>query len=585
MKKEATNILLILADDLGLDDLGFAGNPRAATPVLDRLAEESVRFDDFTVNPVCAASRASLLTGRHFLRTGVSHVHGGKDFLHLEERTLADHLRSQGYATGLWGKWHLGVAPRYYPWQRGFDEAWMARLYKHADPEGLLNGQPVQHEGWADAVMVDYAMDFIERHADRPWFAYLPSMSPHGPLKAPEAFVAPHRREGHSENYAVLQGMISHLDHQLGRLFHFIETRGLAEDTLVIFLSDNGPCIEEAALTDADRAARKLGGRRGWKGDIWENGVRSPCLIRQGTRLPARRVSVPVCIEDLFPTVLEAAGLPVPAPVDRPLDGFSFAPLLRGQSQSVPRPIFNYANPGWPPGRHVYTPDGIRDEYRPVAPDEKRAQRTADQVVSIRRGAMKWLLNPDINTRLEDTPTAWLVDLANDPGERNNVAAAGHVQSADLRKALERWWESILDEPHAFQAPEFIFPTPESDTLHIPGKAPCQLGGDLLNTVHALKGWNKAGQFARYHLKVEHAVDVTVRLIFDRLPPGRVTWQLRHGKTRIETSHEGGSSNVIEFPQFNLSRDAGLLELAILRVNETPPDSDGWLNAIEIMAR
>ena len=126
-KTNPPNFLVILLDDLGWSDLGCHGNSIISTPNIDQLASESVRFHNFYVNPVCAPTRASLLTGRHFLRTGVAHVHGGKDFVHLEETLLPEYLKQQGYATGMWGKWHSGHAAGYFPWERGFDQAYMAR--------------------------------------------------------------------------------------------------------------------------------------------------------------------------------------------------------------------------------------------------------------------------------------------------------------------------------------------------------------------------------------------------------------------------------------------------------------------------
>ena len=149
------NIILIQADDLGFCDLAIHGNTFAETPALDNLAKNGMQFSNFYVNSVCAPTRASLLTGRHFLRTGVSHVHGGKDFIHLEETLLPEALKENGYVTGMWGKWHSGKTAGYFPWQRGFDEAYMAQLYKHENSRGYLNGELVEHQKWASEVITD----------------------------------------------------------------------------------------------------------------------------------------------------------------------------------------------------------------------------------------------------------------------------------------------------------------------------------------------------------------------------------------------------------------------------------------------
>jgi len=145
------NFIIIQLDDLGWSDIGIHGNKIVETPNIDRLALESVRFNQFYVNPVCAPTRAALLTGRDFLRTGVSHVHGGKDFLHLEEKTIADAFKAGGYVTGIWGKWHCGHTDGYFPWERGFDEAYLAKLYQHKNSHGSLNGQEEEHQDWDDS--------------------------------------------------------------------------------------------------------------------------------------------------------------------------------------------------------------------------------------------------------------------------------------------------------------------------------------------------------------------------------------------------------------------------------------------------
>ncbi len=200
------NFVIVLFDDLGWDDLGFHGNRIIETPNLDAFAAQSARYSDFYVNPVCAASRASLLTGRFFLKTGVSHVHGGKDFMSADETTIAQVLQQNGYATDMWGKWHNGTGERYDPWQRGFDEAFAARLYKHRNAEGLLNGQPVFTEKWADELIVDYTIDFMERNRHNPFFGFVSLLSPHTPLVAPEAVVQKYLDKGLSKNLAIYDG-------------------------------------------------------------------------------------------------------------------------------------------------------------------------------------------------------------------------------------------------------------------------------------------------------------------------------------------------------------------------------------------
>ena len=192
------NILLITADDLGYDDLSIHQNPIVTTPNLDKLAQQSVQFSDFSVTPVCSTTRASLLTGRHFYKTGVSGVHGGRDYMSRSETLISQMLKQNGYNTGLWGKWHIGKSEGYYPWDRGFDEAYYAELYRHQNSFGFLNAKKVEHQKWVSEVVSDYAIDFMQKsqQQQQPFFAYVSFLAPHEPWLAPDKFVTPYLEQG-----------------------------------------------------------------------------------------------------------------------------------------------------------------------------------------------------------------------------------------------------------------------------------------------------------------------------------------------------------------------------------------------------
>jgi arylsulfatase A-like enzyme len=191
------NILLITADDLGFDDLSIHQNPIVSTPNLDNLAAQSVQFKDFAVSPVCSTTRASLLTGRHFYKTGVSGVHGGRDYLNRKETLISEMLKKTGYQTGLWGKWHLGKTEGYFPWDRGFDQGYYAELYRHQNSFGFLNGQKVNHASWVSEVVTDYAIEFMQTSQTqaKPFFAYASFLAPHEPWLAPDKFVVPYLKK------------------------------------------------------------------------------------------------------------------------------------------------------------------------------------------------------------------------------------------------------------------------------------------------------------------------------------------------------------------------------------------------------
>ena len=518
LNKEPTqppNILLILCDDLGVDDLGFAGNLVARTPNIDALAGESATFNSFTVNPVCAPSRATLLTGRHFLRTGVSHVHGGKDFIHLDEILLPERLREVGYATGMWGKWHNGTADGYLPWQRGFDEVYMADLYRHRCTTGTCQDETrVNHEDWADRVIANYAIDFIHRNRHQPFFAFLSTMTPHGPHDAPEDLVASYEARGFGPAPARLFAMIESLDMQVGRIISQLEQEELTRNTLVLFLSDNGPNHDEH-FTPEERALRKVQGLRGWKGDIWEGGVRAPLLMRWPDHIRPQTVVPPVQMADLFPTLCHAASVATPLLDSEELDGHSLWPILDGTSDPVAdRTIFNYANPGWPPSPHLpYSVHGIRDEYRPIPPPEKPTMDPETQVISIRRGRFKLLLNAELNTHWVDHPQSdyRLIDLHSDPQERLDTQTQFPDVFVLLRQDLLNWFCAMREEPHSFTAPVWRIRTDRPTTIQVTGA--WRLSSDLKNTVHCLVGWSRKNAAADYTIDV--AVSGYFRILLD----------------------------------------------------------------------
>jgi len=307
------NFILVLTDDQGYDDIGVNGNKLIETPNLDAFAAKSVQFRQFIVAPVCAPTRAALLTGRQFLRTGVSHVHGGKDFVNTSEALIPQVLKKAGYATGMWGKWHSGKTSGYFPWERGFDEAYMAALYKHKDNAGMLNGKEVKHTGWTCATLTNYAIDFMKRHKDRPFFAYLPYIACHAPLDAPEKLIEKYQRKGLSRNLSMLYAMLDNFDGQFGRLLEAVDRLGLAENTIVIFASDNGPAVINDLLTDEDRRIRYVNKFKGQKGNMWENGVRVPMFVRWKGRTRPAVVNRLADITDIFPTLLDFAGVRPPA--------------------------------------------------------------------------------------------------------------------------------------------------------------------------------------------------------------------------------------------------------------------------------
>jgi arylsulfatase B len=355
------NIVLIVADDQGYAELSCQGGD-VPTPNLDRLAASGARFTaGYVTSPYCSPSRAGLLTGRYQQRFGHEHNTVGtmndrpEVGLPLTEPTLADRLRERGYATGLVGKWHLGVHPPQHPRRRGFDEFFgflreghyyypppydgpPSRLIPHFRPKEpdydrdnpILRGEArVEEPEYLTQAFGREAEAFIERHAKRPFFLYLPFNAPHSPMQAATAdydrfthIADPHRR--------TWAGMLSSMDQAVGRVTTALRRLGLERETLVIFISDNGGPTKE--LTSRNDPFR------GGKGSLLEGGIRVPYLMSWPGRIEAGRVEPrPASALDVVPTALAAAESPIPDG----LDGVNLLPWLSGTTQAWPaRPLF-----------------------------------------------------------------------------------------------------------------------------------------------------------------------------------------------------------------------------------------------------
>ncbi len=276
------NVVLILTDDQGWGDLNLNGNTNIHTPEIDQLAAGGAVMENFYVQPLCAPTRAEILTGRYYPRTGVKGVCLGAERLNLDEVTIADLFRDAGYHTGCFGKWHSGQQYPYHPNGRGFDEfkGFCCGHWSHYfDSTIEHNGTEFQSEGYLPDVLTDYALEFIEENQNEPFFCYVPLNTPHSPFQVPDEYYDRHKdnpislrsthpeREDLNVTRAVL-AMCENIDWNVGRVVNKLKELELDEDTIVIYLSDNGP-----------NSWRWNGGMTGKKGDTEEGGVRSPCVI------------------------------------------------------------------------------------------------------------------------------------------------------------------------------------------------------------------------------------------------------------------------------------------------------------------
>ncbi len=325
------NIVFILCDDLGFGDLGVYGS-KIRTPNFDRLAAEGVRFTNFSsADPVCSPSRAALLTGRYPTRVGVPTVFMPKDEggMNLDETTLADVLKAEGYKTTCIGKWHLGRPEPYLPTKRGFDDYFGIPYSNDMSPRVLMRGTEVVEQtaelSTLTARYTEEACKFIERSKGSPFFLYLPQTFPHIPLAASARF--------RGKSAAGLYGdVVEELDWSLGEVMAALKKHGLEQDTLVMISSDNGPWYQGSP-----------GKLRGRKNTTYEGGVREPFIARWKGHLPAGRVCDGLAsMLDIFPTVAKLCGAKLPA---KPVDGIHIWPLLRGDKQVIERdPLLYFDN-------------------------------------------------------------------------------------------------------------------------------------------------------------------------------------------------------------------------------------------------
>jgi arylsulfatase A-like enzyme len=319
---DTPNIVFVLVDDMGYGDLAAHGNPLIHTPHMDRIHHESVRFTNFCVSPSCAPTRATLMSGKHEFKVDVSHTILGRNVLNLQAQTVANVLKSGGYTTGMFGKWHLGIQDGYRPDKRGFDVALTDvddSQEHHYDPTLQRNGVEEKHQGYRTDIFFNQAMDFIESNQNKKFFCYIPTYSPHSPLIVPERYSK--RYEGNpNKNFL---GMVTNVDENIGRLRRKIEQLGLTDKTVFILMNDNGGTWG----VDVHNA-----GMRGRKGSALYGGIRALSFWSwPGKWKPVEREQMTGHV-DFLPTIAEIAGVKLEDGLKQSLDGVSLMSLIDGKA-------------------------------------------------------------------------------------------------------------------------------------------------------------------------------------------------------------------------------------------------------------
>lgn len=490
------NVLIIQVDDMGFDDLSINGNTLSHTPNLDAFSESAVRFENFMLCSVCAPTRASLLTGRDFWRTGVSAMHGGNDYMHLDETTFANIFQENGYTTGIWGKWHSGKSDGYWPWDRGFDEGYYAQLYKYYPSSGWLNQYPEKttHDGeWSPKVLVDYTIDFIDRNKDKPFLAICSFLTCHDFWATPDSYKNKYMTEGLTERFATLLGILEFMDSEVGRLLQFLSDNRLDENTVVLFMSDNGPNLGDTG--PIEWSLRNNHGFLGYKAKLWQNGLKSPLYICWNGKYEPTNIDRLVTVTDIFPTLLDIANLPLPAN-NLPLDGRSFKSYLEGDTTTLEQKsaIFSHWFPEWE-----------QDQFSPIQTNEKAGFNFDLQRITAINENYKLLLNPaDVNGSPAKSEQTVLIDLKADPLERTNVAAYYPDIVNSMKQNLEDWFTDIKNEPHSFAPPVFQIGWNGKSSSEVRGYGPSKTVG-CKNESLKLTGINTVGDYAEYKIKVHQS--------------------------------------------------------------------------------
>ena len=400
------NVVVILADDQGWGDLGVSGNRNLSTPNIDSLARDGAVFERFFVCPVCSPTRAEFLTGRYHVRGGVYSTSAGGERLDLDERTIAETFKTAGYATGAFGKWHNGWQWPYHPNARGFDEYYgfcSGHWGHYFDPVLDHNGKLVRGKGFIIDDLTDHATRFMADNRDRPFFCYIPYNTPHSPMQVPDRFykkfdgaeLGMRHRDPKKENVGHVRAVLAmceNIDWNVGRILKKLDELELAENTIIVYFSDNGP-----------NGARWNGGMKGRKGSTDEGGVRVPCLwrwpakIKPGTKVPGAFLGAAI---DLLPTLADMAGIEVTS--KKPLDGMSLKERLLGRTPpALDRTIFNH----WK-GR-----------------------------TSARNGRF----------RLDHTGR--LFDMRTDPGQKTDVSKQHPDAARAMKQKVDRWRKEVASGP------------------------------------------------------------------------------------------------------------------------------------------
>ncbi len=527
---ERPNVVLVMTDNQGYGDLGFTGNPVVETPRIDAMARRSARMSRFYVQPVCSPTRACLMTGRYNYRTRVVDTFLGRALMEPKEVTVAEALAAAGYATGIFGKWHLGDNYPMRPQDQGFGTTLVLRgggfdqpaeppenNGRYTDPILFRNGEKVRTEGYCTDVFFREGIAWMKEavQADRPFFLYLPTNTVHRPWDdVPEALYRKYKNKDltpvlpddlpdgrvaeAADNVARIYAMVENIDRNMGRLFEALKAAGVYENTLVIFMMDNGP-----------NTRRYTGRFRGKMLQVYEGGIRSVFFAHWPAALDAGETSDRIAAHiDVMPTILDACGVRPPDGVA--LDGRSLLPLLEGKPVDWPeRTLFIQSHRGDRPVRY--------HNMAAIGPRWKLLRSSG-----FRR-----------KTPPEGEPSFELYDIPNDPGETEDLSEERPEVVDRLRKRYDRWFEDVSStRPNNYTPPRIYIGTEHEH--------PVTLTRQDWQNVRGKTGPRSIGYW-RLHVAQGRAYDIRLRF---PSRGSRGTAELRIAGRTLEKSYAASATSV-----------------------------------------
>ena len=543
IEQDSPNIILIITDDQGYGDLGIHGNPIIQTPTIDSLARNSTRLTNFYVSPVCAPTRSSLMTGRYSLRTGVFDTYNGGAIMSNTETTIAEYLKKAGYRTGIFGKWHLGDVYPYRPHDQGFDVSYVhggggigqpGDFYEnfikgdssYFNPILEFNGAKTKTNGYCSDVFTDLVIEFIKENKSFPFFAYVSYNAPHTPLQVPDDYLKIYENmkvatdlfpEGQGpedmddrdiESARRVYAMVTNIDDNLNRIWRIVEEEGILDNTLIVFITDNGP-----------QQRRFNGDLRSRKGSVYEGGIRVPSFWYWPKKFDSVERDFVSAHIDILPTILDICGIPQNS--DHPIDGISLLPILSGEA------LTNYQ-------RHMvhYWHRGYFEPYHNIA---------------YRAGNLKLVAQGDY--QMENSEFE-LYDIAKDPFEMEDISQSIPQTVDSLRNAFDAWYSDIMLSDNLDIQRIYVGTTYQN---------PVVLGRND-NKGASAKQWMSETGLGYWDVLVAESglYDISIRFFNPIGIPGRTT--IRFGSTQRSFVIKEESDNLVVFKDLPLKEGPCVVE-------------------------